>query len=233
MTELRPILQGRPTRGEMRILGSARLDSPRPGGVARTVAALGLASGVTATAGVSAASASSAGGALIVKWLAIGAATGVVVTGTGEAVRYGIESVRTVPALSREVRSGPRLEARPVDSRPVARSIPVAPPADPEPGATKAFDSELPPARPRPPSSAPAREPAPAPAFAPAPTLSDEVRALDGVRAHLAAGNASAALAGLETFSRRFSSPRLGPEANLLRAQALEALGRTGKGTKP
>src|SRR5262245_52725647 len=90
MTDWKPILQGRPTRGIERLLGSARLDVPRPGGVARTVAALGLASGVTATAGVSAASASSAGASVLVKWLAIGAATGVVVTGTGEAIRYGV-----------------------------------------------------------------------------------------------------------------------------------------------
>ena len=96
MTELKPILQGRPTRGEQRLLGSARIDMPQPGGAARMVAALGLASGVTATAGVSAASASGAGVTVLVKWLAIGAATGVVVTGTGEAVRYGFESNREV-----------------------------------------------------------------------------------------------------------------------------------------
>jgi uncharacterized protein HemY len=63
--------------------------------------------------------------------------------------------------------------------------------------------------------------------FIPSPTLAEEVHRLDGVRKLLAAGDAQSALASLDALARRVPQPRLGPEATLLRAQALMALGRT------
>jgi hypothetical protein len=216
MTEWKPILQGRPSRGEQRLLGSARIDRPRAGGAARMVAALGLASGVTATAGVSAASGASAGTAVLVKWLAIGAATGVVVTGTGEAVRYGIDANRDVrPVVQHVAEQTVPAPARPVDAPPQG-ALPDVPATEAE--AARAG------AEPRP-RTEHARESLPVVPASP-PTLAEEVRALDAVRKLLAAGDASGALRSLDDISRKFTQPRLGPEAAVLRQQARRQLQR-------
>lgn len=236
MTELKPILQGRPSRGELRLLGSARIDVPRPGGVARTVAALGLASGVTATAGVSAASASSAGATVIVKWLAIGAVAGAAVTGTGEAVRYRLDASRARAAAVRaetesesRARPAPRANAAPMRSQ--APESPPTPEAPADPRVVSAFpNAAVPNANadaPRTMRMEPRLEPFASAEFATQPTLAEEVRTLDGVRRLLAAGDARAALASLDALARKVRAPKLGPEATLLRAQALTALGRS------
>jgi hypothetical protein len=220
MTEWKPILQGRPTPGMQRLLGSARLDVPRPGGVARTVAALGLASGVTATAGASAASASTAGASVLVKWLAIGAATGAVVTGTGEAVRYGIADHETRTSAHKTV-AAPATPA-PISTAPRSTSfpdVPAAREADPsaatDPDPRSALSPLAQPPRPLDPERT--RERA---APSSATTLAEEVRSLDAVRQLIAEGNARGALRSLDEYSRRFTQPRLGPEAALLREQA-------------
>jgi hypothetical protein len=219
MTEWKPILQGRPTPGMKRLLGSARIDVPRPGGVARTVAALGLASGVTATAGVSAASASSAGVTVLVKWLAIGAATGVVVTGTGEAVHYGMSANRDARPVAHETAATPASPAR-ASTAPRSASfadVPAAREADPNAVTDPDPRRAMPPLA-QPPSALPRERAAPPSAMQP--PLAEEVRALDAVRQLMAAGDARGALRALDDFSRRFPQPRLGPEAALLREKA-------------
>jgi len=227
MTELKPILQGRPTRGEQRLLGSARIDMPRPGGAVRMVAALGLASGVTATAGASAASASSAGAAVLVKWLAIGAAAGAVVTGTGEAVQYGIEANREArPVVQQTAPASPAPGAK----APSRASFPGAPVSNGEEPSSVAAPASpgaqaAPPPNAQPFAAPPAERPrelAAAPITQP--TLAEEVRALDAVRKLLAASDARGALRSLDDFSRRFTAPRLGPEAALLRQQARQQM---------
>lgn len=244
MTELKPILQSRPSPGMQRLLGSARLDVPRPGGVTRTVAALGLASGVTATAGVSAASATSSA-AIVAKWLVIGAATGAVVTGTGEAVRYRIDASRESRAQAHDVA---RTRAVPVRATSGREASPEAPSTLGAVRPAEALPTEAVPAGQLPRSVGPARpsnldgRPVIRPVVvgeaehpqttAPEPTLAEEVRALDDVRRALAIGDANGALRSLDEVARRFARPRLGPEAALLRTQATAALRGTSD-TRP
>lgn len=67
----------------------------------------------------------------------------------------------------------------------------------------------------------------PAPAEASTePRLDVEVRSLDAARSALASNDAHGALAALDDYDRRFTAPRLAPEAALLRVELLVALGR-------
>jgi len=59
--------------------------------------------------------------------------------------------------------------------------------------------------------------------------LADEVAALDGARAALAAGNSAGALAALDDYDRSFDTQMLGPEAQTLRIEALLLAGRRGE----
>jgi HAMP domain-containing protein len=56
--------------------------------------------------------------------------------------------------------------------------------------------------------------------------LSEELSALDDARQTLSAGDPSATLRRLDAFDRNCAQPSLGPEAMLLRIEALLALGR-------
>ena len=58
------------------------------------------------------------------------------------------------------------------------------------------------------------------------PKLDVEVRSLDAARSALTSNDARGALAALDDYDRRFSAPRLAPEAALLRVEALLAVGR-------
>jgi hypothetical protein len=60
-------------------------------------------------------------------------------------------------------------------------------------------------------------------------TLTAEVTALDEARRVLAAGDPGAALLSLDAYDGRFASRRLGPEAAVLRIEALIAAGRFGQ----
>jgi hypothetical protein len=225
MTEFKPIMQGRPSHGMQRLLGSARIDVPRPGGAARTIAALGLATGVTATAGASTAAAATSGTAVLVKWLAIGAATGMVVTGTGEAVRYAVQAKQEVRPAVHQVAA----PATPVRAPTAPRSasfpdVPAVREADPS-AVTDPDSRSAPPSLAQLPSPLdPRRTRERAAPSAAGPPLSEEVRALDAIRALLAAGDARGALRSLDDYSRRFTQPRLGPEAALLREDARRRL---------
>jgi hypothetical protein len=69
-----------------------------------------------------------------------------------------------------------------------------------------------------------AKPPEPRPAAA-ALQLAEEVRSLDRVRATLATHDSRRALEMLDRYQRLFSTPALGPEASLLRIEALVNLG--------
>jgi hypothetical protein len=58
------------------------------------------------------------------------------------------------------------------------------------------------------------------------PGLACEVSSLDEIRQALASGRAEASLRLLDAHEQRFTHPRLGPEAQLLRVETLVALGR-------
>jgi hypothetical protein len=58
------------------------------------------------------------------------------------------------------------------------------------------------------------------------PSLAAEIASLGAVQRLLAKGDASSALAALEAHDRAFPSPSLGPEALLVRLEALVLLGR-------
>jgi hypothetical protein len=221
MNELRPILDSDPTEEDRRLLGSIRLDIPPPGGKTRVLLTLGLGTEVavasTGTAVLS--TAKQAGIGLVWKWLAAGAVAGATMTTTIEVVR--------------QVSSTTSTEQR--------REAPV--PAAPRDVATRA---EPPRARPAPPETdelddragsesaavrgaahvGAASQPASTTPAAGVSSLTEEVGLLDRARRSLTSGDASGAVRILDEYARRFPSPRLGPEAALVRVEALLALGR-------
>jgi TolA-binding protein len=85
---------------------------------------------------------------------------------------------------------------------------------------------------------APTSEPSPPPAAAPvlakpAPTsLTDEVAALDGAREALGGGDPGRALRALDDHDRRFPRGALGPEATVLRVEALAQRGDRAAATR-
>jgi hypothetical protein len=249
MTELRPILGDDPTDEERRLLDSARLDVPPRAGRRRTLTAMGLAAAVTTTAGTGGAAATTAGAGLIVKWMAIGAIGGTIALGASGALTPLVKSwgprppavVAPLPPPAShpdkvvDVSSGP--PAAPVEVKPVRTEEPVPRPSaddqtprDPTPSVHRTSPARL--ARSAEPSRLSALPPSPAPLRDPAivpaadDTLTAEVTALDEARRALAASDPGLALLSLDAYDRLFALRRLGPEASVLRLEALIAEGR-------
>jgi hypothetical protein len=243
MSEFRPILANNPPERVRALLSSARLDVPPERGRHRTLAALGLGatlatttqlSGATALAAASAApvAGSATGVALLVtKWAAMGLVAGAVCSGTAVTVR---EHARIAsPAAPHDVAepaAPPRTEAPPA-----ARfsEVPEPPPVAAERKVAVGSVSAMPPSA-VPPQTGPAVAAMPDETTAPPepgqrPSLMAEIAALDRAQRALAAGQAAAALGELDAYQRQFPSPRLGPEANVVRIQALLAVGRTAE----
>jgi hypothetical protein len=208
------------------LLRSARGDAPSDTARGRTAAALGLVAGTMATTSTAAAtSAASKVGAFGVvafaKWMAVGAIGAAVALGAVQAAVGPSAPVGTVGAPSAAARSsGPP----PASHGPGIRAL--APSASAE--------------VPSPALSETARGPAPAPTGAPvqslhaparpevasaASSLTEELSVLDRARAALAAGDARGALDALDAHDRRFEGGALGPEALVLRIEALAAHG--------
>lgn len=256
MSELRPILGDDPTDDEKRLLGSARLDVPPRAARRRTLAAMSLAAAVTTTAGTGGAAAATASAGLIVKWTALSALGGALVLGAagsltplmGLAHRPPAIAPRPAPAASH----GDRL--RPEASFPSRVDPEEAQPAHSDLQAQPAYPDVQAQRDPTPPvpvtPSTPGRvwerrvEPRPSadlpgsPAVLPRDratlpvaddTLAAEVAALDEARRALAVRDPAHALLSLDAYDHRFELRRLGPEAAVLRIEALIAEGRFGQ----
>ncbi|MEZ4221077.1 MAG: hypothetical protein R3B13_09110 [Polyangiaceae bacterium] len=234
MTELVPLMHEDPDAFERELLSSARIDIPGSDGKAKLLAALGVgtaavaaaqgalaatatsevAAGATAAGAGSAASgatgaavASTAVGKVatlsLVKWLGVGALAGTVLsTGTVMVMPGRVPTPHTVAAV-----------ARPVETAPAAGQV-----AAPKSTAPTAAVDEADVVVPQPPSSVHA-------AAAPA----SELELMDDARSAVLAGDAAKALAALDARERAHGQGMLGPEAEVLRIEALMAAGRRGE----
>jgi hypothetical protein len=204
------------------LLRAGRDEWPSDDAVSRTLSAVGAGAAVIAvTSGAAAgASAGAKGGAAliglgsIVKWLGMGAASGVVVAG----IAHGI-SGPTPPRVSNTVVASP--------ARPAARAT-TSPDAPRD--RTRAVAT---------PEAVPTNEPislSPKHAVAPSVSresgddergvpLAAEVALVDRARAALASGNPNRTLGELERYETLFPERRLGPEVLYLRMEAHVAAG--------
>jgi hypothetical protein len=215
---------------EQSLLRSAREDRPSPGSRQRALAALGLGAGVlgagaTATAAVSTASPAvkAAASVGLLKWIGVGIAGGALVVGAAE-VAHSVTpqpaSVASV-ALSETARPAFPSSRSPATGAP---SIPVDSSKELDPEAIVAPPVVV--AAPLASAAAPiaeaprARTPSPASS-----ALADEIAALDGAREALASGDSSRALRALDARDRAFPRGALGPEATVLRIEALALRG--------
>lgn len=187
-----------------RLLRSGLRDAPDARARGKALAALGLAAASGTVASTAAATASSkalpAAWIGLLKWFGVGVVGGAVTLG---AVR-----------LQAPAASAPAPAPAPAPS-----ALAVALP--PSTGAAAPIVSADEPPPPPPSASVPAPSPPQA-----VPSLSDEVASLDRARQRIAAGDPSGALAALDKHRRDFPSGVLGPEATLVRMEALSAAGR-------
>jgi hypothetical protein len=236
------------THEERRLLLSARDDGPTRGSREKMFVALGI--GGAAALGTVAATAtatqlSAAGPALtstgvaaaltkavpggagisaiaIMKWVGVGAIAGLVTTGSANMVGRAVDA-REASAAARANQAPDERNSR--TSAVYAPAALVAPETPAEPAAIEPPEPAAPP---------PPAEPAPAavtqkaslPKLAvnpPAPNVGKEVSTLDRAREALAVGDAPSALEALGQHESEFASGALGPEAELLRIQALIA----------
>jgi len=222
-----------------RLLGSWRTDVAPSGAKRAAMAALGVGLATTATA----ASASALGDAAkvgvlsIAKAIAGGALAGVVVIGTSTYIQHGhAQPAVSAPAVSVETPAKtskrhdppaqPTLpESEPESDRPPAITptpAPVRPKDDSSNGAVERL--------PVPTEEATSR-PLPTPPTGAAPSqervssLAREIALLDESRASLARGDATGALKLLDQHAQQFARGNLGPEAVVMRIEALMRLG--------
>ena len=225
----RPIRQDSPTTVERELLDSARLDAPEPAARARALARLDVVGAAASTTGPGAAVASwpPLGGPA--KWLALGALGAALAVGGVEGLEHFEH--RGGAASSNTASSDAAGTTHAVD--PVVQSHRVAPEIEP---LARPEDREKP-AHPAGRTRAKASKGVsitakPSPAETSEPDLGAEVSALEEVRRELASGHVVVSLGLLDAYDRRFSKPRLGPEARLLRLEALIASGHVDRAAK-
>ncbi len=162
------------------------------------------------------------------KWLLVAGAVGVMATAGTVGIQRAVTARRASSPLGTIAASSPPVAAAPVRAVLPAASA-LAPPPAPTPASPPLADAVPAPSalaaspsvarRPVPQSPAPpARDPAPAPASS---SFRDEIAALDGVRASIDSGDPATALADLDRYAARFPHGAMGPEATLLRIEAL------------
>ena len=180
---------------ERLLLRAADGDGISPTAKRRLAATLGIGASIGATAGAAAATAATSKSTflLVLKWLCV----------------VGIPAAVVVGVLrSREVRPNPppppEVSAAPVVAPPAASTEPA--PA-PESSAAAAAESAEPP---RPPASAPRVA-----------SLAEEVAALEAARSAVGRHDPGAALVAIDRYERDFPRRTLGPEATMLRVEAL------------
>jgi hypothetical protein len=242
MSEPRRFLKDGGGGFEQSLLRSAREDAPSPGARQRTLAALGLGVGVlgagaTATAAVSTATpAVKAAASLgLLKWIGIGIAGGLLVVGAAEVVHsVSPQPVKVAPAAI-EAHASAAIQA-PLSPAKSGSAAPADPAAEPAVAAIEAPPAVTAPASPGAASSGASSPEAPrARATSPTPAssaLADEIAALDGAREALASGDAARALRALDARDRAFPRGALGPEAMVLRIEALALRGDRAAATR-
>ena len=202
-----------PEGANQALLRSAKHDSPLPGSRRRAMVALGVGGSLLAS---STASAASLAGIGLLKWLGIVALASAVVGGSVLGVQ-AVNAPQAAPARRGAAQATQAVEAVVVE-RAAATAASVA--AAPE---SIALDSL--PAAPGEPAGAAAGTPRPA-----APSLADEVAALDNV-SQVMGSDPQAALAQLEKHDKQFAGGALGPEAMVLRIEALARSGDKARAT--
>lgn len=217
-----------PDSAEATLLRSMRSDAPGPGSRNALLGALGL-SAVGGLSGSAAASPASSGlaGTGVAKWLGVVGLCGAVL-GAG----YAAWNSRSSAARAAVVGQPLPVSAPPSSAvSPLAQSRPAAAPesAAPEIAESRAAGAV---ATGRPgtaikPAHSPERRASPAPS---AHGLSDEVIALERARRALADDNGRTALKALSEYDREFKQPKLGPEAEALRIEALLRSGNAAAG---
>jgi hypothetical protein len=250
MSEPRRLLEDGGSDLERALLHSARADAPSPASRRKTLVVLGLAGGigaaVTTTTAASTATTTalvkSAGTLALLKWVGAGVVCGAVTLGIVNAVSPVDDGGLTRPSGAQQALADEGGGTRPGKALP-----PPKPPVDdegarppvgdegakPPVGDEGARPAEVTSAAPIAAEAAPAAS-GPAPAVVkPAPTsLAEEVAALDGAREALVGGDAARALRALDDHDRRFSRGALGPEATVLRIEALVQRGDRAAATR-
>jgi hypothetical protein len=169
----------------------------------------------------------------LLKWIGVGIAGGVLVVGAAEVVHSVSpppstitsaavdDHARASSAAPRRPASGPG--AIPVDtSKELDSPVIEAPPLVAAPAAAASSPAAV--------ADAPrARSLSPSPASS---ALADEIAALDGAREALASGDSSRALRALDARDRAFPRGALGPEATVLRIEALALRGDRAAATR-
>ncbi len=224
----RPIREDAPTATERELLDAARLDAPLPSARARALATLGLLGASTITTSAGAAATWWPPGRRQAAWLALGAMGAALAIGGVEGLGRLAHRGGSVPANAAQPDApGTTGVASPVAEPPRLPSA-VGPPALP--------DAASMPASPAGRRARAAKGASVVPDLPPAgtsePDLGAEVAALEEVRRELASGHATVSLDLLDAYDRRFSAPRLEPEARMLRLEALIASGRVDRATK-
>lgn len=208
---------------------------------ARVVAAGHAASAGSTLGGAGAAASSSAGsvalggtGALVAKWLGIGALVGLATGGVAGRV---LDRAPSHAAPQGTAHAAPSKLAPVFSPRTVHATRALAPRPEPLPSvaATAARAPRLAPVAPPALATSLAIGPAPSsavaafPAAAPRDNLGAELRMVGATRQALARGDAAGALSKLDRYAREVPHPQFGVEALMLRVRALVALGRRGE----
>ncbi|HVY49063.1 MAG TPA: hypothetical protein VHB21_24405 [Minicystis sp.] len=220
MNEPRRLLSGGGSDFEVELLRSARDDAPAPHARRRAMIALGIGTGVVGAgvtaATTTAAATSSAGG--ILKWIGIGVVGGGLFVGGAQQAMHLRAPAHVDVAVKGQTKAVSGI-VRPVVAK-VTRSARVAPPAE-----TAAPEVDAP----EPPPKADRAEPAPSPRAVAkkgdGTTLAEEVKELDAAREALNRGESGKALEALERHDKQFGTALLGPEAMVLRMEALAQRG--------
>jgi hypothetical protein len=208
MSDPKRLLEENNDEFENELLRSVRVDGMTDRNRQRILAGIGLATaGLTASTAAASTSAAVKAGffkgvtAATVKWIAICSVAALVPTGVWVARSQRAVSVAPAPAATTPA-MGPAARAVELPGAPVDTSLPAN-----EASETKAT-------------------PAPQPAQpAVSATLADEVAALQVARTALAAHDPSGAIVALDRYKSRFPSGKLGPEATVLRIDALNQRG--------
>lgn len=213
MSAPKRLLDGAGDELELALLRSAKADVPSRESRHKTLAAMGIGTGVAAatakaTAAGSSAAATKLGALSLIKWVGIGV--------LGGAVTIGV-----VQSTSPSRPASPTFVAAPATQSPLPRPRTVVTPPLAEPTVESAASA--------PPTTlvapmAPAGSPSAAASMT-EPSLADEVAALDRARGALASGDPRGAQAQLDAYQQRFPRGVMGPEATVLRIEALTAAG--------
>jgi hypothetical protein len=242
MSEPRRLLEDGESEFERSLLRSAKHDAPSPALRHKTLVAFGLGTGVasaaatatataTAMATATAATATAARLALL-KWIGFGVMSGVLtvaavaVTHSSSAPPVRASAGALLAPVEAPVKGAAPVSAEAPTLDPAKLPAPSSEARAPElgvpPVAVEASRSVEPDKRSDGPRPAASVEP-------PRSTLADELATLDVAREAIAAGDASRAFQALDRHDRAFPRALLGPEATVLRVEAMVLRGdRTG-----